>query len=83
LWIIVDKKTSLNNEIRYFFTIDSDSNIVKGLADLILGRVNGLSKEKIKKINFELFFDDLSLKKYLSESRVSGVQALIKFVSDC
>ncbi len=61
MWIIVDKKTSSNNEIRYFFTIDSDSNIVIGLADLILGRVNGLSKEKIKKINFELFFDDLRI----------------------
>jgi cysteine desulfuration protein SufE len=63
--------------------MDSDSSIVKGLANLILCRVNGKSKEQITDINFDLYFNELGLKKYLSESRVNGVQALLEFVYAC
>ena len=83
LWINVDKKVSSDGDTIYFFTMDSDSNIVKGLANLILCRVNGKSKEQIADIKFDLYFNKLGLKKYLSESRVNGVQALLEFVYAC
>jgi cysteine desulfuration protein SufE len=83
LWINVDKKLSSDDDTIYFFTMDSDSSIVKGLANLILCRVNGKSKKQIADINFDLYFDELGLKKYLSESRVSGVHALLEFVYTC
>jgi cysteine desulfurase/selenocysteine lyase len=83
LWINVDKKLSSDDDTIYFFTMDSDSSIVKGLANLILCRVNGKSKKQIADINFDLYFNELGLKKYLSESRVSGVHALLEFVYNC
>jgi cysteine desulfurase/selenocysteine lyase len=83
LWVIVDKKILRNNDAICCFTMDSDSNLVKGLADLILRSVNGLTKSKIEKINFELYLNSLGLNKYLSESRISGIKALVEFIRAC
>ena len=83
LWVVVDKKMLSNDDAVYYFTMDSDSNLVKGLAHLILSRVNGLSKSKIKKINFELYLKKLRLNKYLSESRINGIKSLVEFIKAC
>lgn len=80
LWLSVDKYLGANSKEIYFFSVDSDSIIVKGLAVLVLCRVNGESKEKIKNVDFESYFNELGLDKYLSESRFSGVQALLTFI---
>lgn len=77
LWLSTDKHFDVNSKAIYYFSVDSNSIIVKGLAVLVLCRVNGKSKEQIENIDFECFFNELGLGKYLSESRFSGVQALL------
>ncbi len=79
LWIntIVDKS---QNGTVFTFVIDSDSMVVKGLAALILCRVNAKSATQIKSIDFDAYFSELGLEKYLSESRFSGMQALLKHI---
>lgn len=80
LWLNANKNIDVNSKTVYYFSMDSDSIIVKGLAALVLCRVNGKSKEEIENFDFESFFNELSLGKYLSESRFSGVQALLAFI---
>ncbi len=75
LWLSGDKKDN-----KYYFRADSDSTIVKGLAGLILCRVNGKTADEIAGINFQQYFIDLKLEKHLSESRLSGVNALLKTI---
>jgi SufS family cysteine desulfurase len=80
LWLAVSKDMSLSGGEVYYFDMDSNSDIVKGLASLILSRVNGKTREQIKNIDFESFFEGLDLKKYLSESRFSGMKAITGFI---
>ncbi len=79
LWIHVIEERS-QKETAFNFVVDSDSIIVKGLAALLLCRVNGKSAEHIKGIDFDAYFSDLGLEKYLSESRFSGMQSLLKYI---
>lgn len=79
LWIEVIKNTSQENTL-FTFVIDSDSMVVKGLAGLILCRVNGKSAIHIKDIDFHTYFSDLGIEKYLSESRFSGMQSLLTYI---
>jgi SufS family cysteine desulfurase len=80
LWLTMRKDPTLSFDEIYYFDMDSDSSIVKGLASLIISRVNGKTKKEIKKIDFEFFFDELGLKTYLSESRFSGMKRLTEYI---
>jgi len=82
LWITFAKEV-IRNEVCYFFTVDSDSNIVKGLANLILCQVNGMTKEEIKAVDFETYFHELGLLRHLSESRVNGVVSMLQHIRSC
>ncbi len=77
LWLSGEKK-----EGKYYFWVDSDSAVVKGLAAVILCRVFGEKKETILAIDFQQYFLDLGLEKHLSQSRVNGVNAILKSVFD-
>ena len=64
------------DEQQHYFFIDSDSDVIKGLASLILCRINGKSTEEINQIDFEQYFSDLGLTKHLSPSRNNGFYTL-------
>jgi len=65
---------------KHYFTIDSDSNVIKGLAAIILCQVNGKTHEAIHKIDFEQCFHSLGLQKHLSDSRMNGFYNIYKTI---
>ena len=65
-------------EDRYFFQVDSDSRIVKGLAALLLVLVNGKTQAEIEELDFSRVFSRMQMDKHLSPSRSNGFYALVK-----
>ncbi|MBX2809358.1 MAG: aminotransferase class V-fold PLP-dependent enzyme [Cellvibrionaceae bacterium] len=63
---------------KHYFCIDSDANVVKGLAAVFLCRIHGKTTAEIKAIDFPQYFIDLGLEKHLSPSRVNGFHALFQ-----
>lgn len=72
LWFLATKK-----EDCWYFSIDSDSSIIKGLAFIVIGKVNGKKAVEIKRFNFLTLFEELGLDKHLSQSRLNGLLAFI------
>lgn len=66
----------------HYFDIDSDSNVIKGLAVLLLVWVNGKTVQEIESIDFSNRYRQLGFEKYLSQSRVNGFKALLDAVTD-
>ena len=56
----------------------SDAKIVKGLLAIVLTLFNKKSRDEIKQINVELYFEQLSLLTHLSPSRSNGIHAIIE-----
>ncbi|GLS27790.1 aminotransferase class V-fold PLP-dependent enzyme [Marinibactrum halimedae] len=61
---------------RFYFYLDSDSNVVKGLGVLLLMLVQGQTAETIRLLPIKAIFSDLGLEKHLSPSRSNGFWAL-------
>lgn len=61
----------------FHFNADSDARIVKGLLSIILAKIEGLTWQQIKEINFEHYFEKMDLLAHMSQSRVNGIRALI------
>jgi len=68
---------------KHFFVLDSEARIVKGLLAVMLAFVNGLSKHEIQQVDLQRTFDALNLKPYLSQSRASGLNAMISRIKEC
>jgi sulfur transfer protein SufE len=65
---------------RHYFLVDSDSVVIKGLAALILCRVNAKASVDILAVDFDQYFSILGLQKHLSPSRLNGIHALLKTI---
>jgi SufS family cysteine desulfurase len=65
-------------EVRYYFAVDSDSLIVKGLAALLICRCYGKSAQEILSVDFDAYFNQLGLEKHLSPSRLNGIAAIVQ-----
>jgi len=61
---------------KHFFAMDSDSRLVKGLAALLLSRLEGRTTTEIMALDLYAAFVDIGLEKHLSPSRVNGFNAL-------
>ena len=68
---------------QHFFVLDSEARIVKGLMAIMLCLVNGMSNAELKKFELAQAFDKLKLKPYLSQSRSSGLAAMMHRIKDC
>jgi cysteine desulfuration protein SufE len=68
---------------QHFFVLDSEARIVKGLMAIMLCLVNGMSNAELKKFNLTQAFDKLNLKPYLSQSRGSGLNAMMERIKSC
>lgn len=77
LWLSAIKK-----EGEWFFFMDSDSSIIKGLALLVIESVNKKTSEDIKCFDFSSYFSRLGLEKYLSQSRVNGLNYLVARIKE-
>ena len=69
--------STVKHQERYYFELDSDSNVIKGLAVLLLVWVNGRSQQEIMAIDIEGRYQQLGFDKYLSQSRMNGFKALL------
>jgi sulfur transfer protein SufE len=74
VWILSDFK-----EGKFYFLADSDSQLTKGLAGLLVEGLRGSSKEEILNVPPE-FIEKLGLKQTLTPSRTNGFLNMLKLV---
>ena len=63
---------------RFWFAIDSDSKVIKGLLTLLLVLTQGKTAQDIHAIAFDKIFNQLGLEKHLSPSRNNGIHTVLK-----
>lgn len=63
---------------RYWFDVDSDAFIVKGLLGVVLAAYNGKSASDIAAFDIEAYFNQLGLIKHLSPTRGNGLKAMVE-----
>ena len=68
------------NQDRFWFCIDSESRILKGVFALILQQWQGQPAALIKTFQLDEFFQQLGLEAHLSPSRSNGIKQAIKSV---
>ncbi|ATF10003.1 cysteine desulfurase sulfur acceptor subunit CsdE [Candidatus Enterovibrio altilux] len=64
----------------YYFAADSDAKIIKGLLALILALIEGKTRDHLKNINFESYFEVMNLLNHISQSRSTGLRSIIEHV---
>ncbi len=62
---------------RFWFDVDSDAFIVKGLLGVVLAAFNGKNAQEILAFDVEQYFDQVGLIKHLSPTRGNGLQAMV------
>lgn len=67
---------SLEQE-RYYFALDADSSVIKGLAALLLVQVNGKTQAELRGLDLQGELRELGLEKHLTPSRNNGLNAII------
>jgi len=63
---------------RFFFDVDSDAFIVKGLLGVVMSAYNGKTATEIMDFDIEVYFEQLDLLKHLSPTRGNGLRAMVK-----
>lgn len=64
-------------EGKFFFAIDADSRIIKGLAMLLIAQINGATAETIKAADLGHLLARLGVSDHLAPSRNNGFLALL------
>ncbi len=62
---------------RFYFEVDSDAFIVKGLLALVLAAYNGKSAEQILQFDIDRYFSQLDLMSHLTPTRGNGLRAMV------
>lgn len=62
---------------RYYFALDADSSVIKGLASLLLVQVNGKTRADLIGLDLHSELHELGLEKHLTPSRNNGLNAII------
>lgn len=75
VWLNMNVDTQ-NDDVS--FTAYSPSKIVRGLVNILLEPVQGLTVEEFKAFSFPHYFEALPLKRFLSPSRNNGMHAVIE-----
>ncbi|MDZ7683954.1 MAG: SufE family protein [Gammaproteobacteria bacterium] len=63
---------------RFYFDVDSDAFIVKGLLGVILAAYNGKRAGEIKSFDIDNYFEELDLIRHLSTGRGNGLKAMVE-----
>jgi len=68
-----------NHEVngRYWFEVDSDAFIVKGLLGVVLAVYNGRTAKEIAEFDIDGYFAALDLVKHLSLTRGNGLRSMV------
>lgn len=71
-WLVIKKQGDC-----YFFEMDSDTRVVKGLMKIVQLIFQGKTLEQIQAVNIETVFEQLGLLNHLSPSRANGLSAIV------
>ena len=77
VWIDSEKTVEKGADL-YWFAVDSDAFIVKGLLGVVLAAYNGKSQQQILDFDIEAYFDEIGLIKHLSPTRGNGLKAMVE-----
>ncbi len=67
----------MQDQERDYFALDADSNVIKGLASLLLVQVNGKTRGELRGLDLPHGLRTLGLEKHLTPSRNNGLNAII------
>lgn len=73
VWIDSEKQDD-----NYWFEVDSDAFIVKGLLGVVLAAYNGKTQSEIASFDIENYFEKIGLIKHLSPTRGNGLRAMVE-----
>jgi cysteine desulfuration protein SufE len=75
VWLVCeyDEKNNL-----LLMAVDSEAQIVKGLAGIVLSAFNKKTPQEVTDFNIEAFFTDIDLFSHLSAMRGNGLRAMVK-----
>ncbi len=73
VWMTAEKKDD-----RFYFKMDSDAHIVKGLQGVLFNLINGKTADEIKSLNLPMVFTELGLADHLSPNRRNGFYAMVE-----
>ncbi|TVZ39618.1 cysteine desulfuration protein SufE [Alteromonadaceae bacterium 2753L.S.0a.02] len=62
----------------FWFEVDSDAFIVKGLLGVVLAAYNGKTADAIGSFDIENYFEQLGLLKHLSPTRGNGLRSMVE-----
>lgn len=74
VWLVC-KYDKTNNLL--FMAVDSEAQIVKGLAGIVLSAFNTKTPKEITDFNIDAFFTDIDLFSHLSSMRGNGLRAMV------
>ncbi|TCS42013.1 SufE family protein [Reinekea marinisedimentorum] len=67
---------------QYFFQVDSDAHIVRGLLAIILSAFNGKTAKAILDFDVDAYFESIDLIRHLSPTRGNGLRAMVSRIKD-
>lgn len=62
----------------HYFSVDSDSRVINGLAVLLVVQFNGKTTDELTHLDVEFTLRNLGLEKHLTPSRNNGFKAMIQ-----
>ena len=75
VWLVCEYDET-NNFL--LMAVDSEAQIVKGLAGIVLSAFNKKTPQEVTDFNIEAFFTDIDLFSHLSLMRGNGLRAMVK-----
>jgi cysteine desulfuration protein SufE len=75
VWLICEYD-EINNML--LMAVDSEAQIVKGLAAIVLSAFNKRTPQAVTNFNIDAFFTDIDLFSHLSSMRGNGLRAMVK-----
>ena len=75
VWLICEYD-KINNLL--LMAVDSEAQIVKGLAGIVLSAFNKKTPQEVTDFNINAFFTDIDLFSHLSPMRGNGLRAMVK-----
>jgi cysteine desulfuration protein SufE len=75
VWLVCEYD-EINNML--LMAVDSEAQIVKGLAAIVLSAFNKRTPQAVTDFNIDAFFTDIDLFSHLSSMRGNGLRAMVK-----
>jgi cysteine desulfuration protein SufE len=75
VWLVCEYD-EINNML--LMAVDSEAQIVKGLAAIVLSAFNKRTPQAVTNFNIDTFFTDIDLFSHLSSMRGNGLRAMVK-----